>query len=198
MYYNAPFASFLCNACYIALTILIFTPLEIYFTVQFWRTKHSLIVKKRYPQITICLCVLVLLDEYLTRIPWALFRAGYVDMFAIQIHMMYKPFSSVAIAYALSLKIWLMWYDVNWYHQNCTNQWQSIINSKSSQMKRNSWFVRNRYKYGRIRYLFKRIMFVLVIIVTVSYIFAIGMNWKLRILCIFYTFALENIQSVCI
>eukprot|EP01084_Bolivina_argentea_P053970 98998_1 len=163
--------------------MFILTPILIRYAMRYRQHQQELLLKKRYPKITLFICVCVVLILILERPSSAMEQCIKWDNNGIRDiikHTSYKlhqilwrkrsglpSFLAHGIAWSALTRYWLMYYNFSWTLMMFDSSWQVYIDpiSKNSESK---WLFKNKVKYGNIKWITKRIFIIYICIVFIS------------------------------
>lgn len=128
--------------------------LQIYGIYQFSSIRHLLVIQKRYPSIVLIEST-ALIACFIIGISGLALREYAVDphslfLLAIQIPVFMLIHFIVDVE---ALRLWLMWYDMNYIASSKNEKWKSQIDSAFAEK---DWFLRNKHRWGNQSFVLKR------------------------------------------
>lgn len=163
----------------IALNILVFTPLAIYFTYLFYKNRHSLVISKRNVTVVLILAAFYIAYFLIEKNISLLIRGHLLphspSLILLLVHCYIFPIIGYGAYYCTLFRFWLLFYKTKFAFAQLDDKWKSIIDPK---LHDENWWIANKQKYGSTRYLRKYFIYVWVLIVICE-----GMNGILLYFC---------------
>ena len=125
---------------YLAVSLVIFTPTTIYYTIEYSKILKSELVRKRYPRIVI-LTAIVGICSFTIRPSLMLFVFAYTDDNAVDptkkektfidtIHSILYPPITHGFVYMIAWRVYLLYYKFQFIHAAQQVSWMQHINKK--------------------------------------------------------------------
>eukprot|EP01084_Bolivina_argentea_P245643 411203_1 len=131
--------------------------LQIYGVFKLYSIQHLIIVSKRYPKILIIESVAAIL--YLTIsymcLAYNVLKPAHISELLSRTGFILYPYLGHFIVNAELLRLWLMFYDINYSNAIKNHQWKSKIDSNITNS--NNWYLNNKNKYGNIKWVTIRV-----------------------------------------
>ena len=154
--------------CSIALSFIswfILLPLVIYHSNRYFLNRNSIILKKRYANITMFESILLCIKLFIVPIGFYFFFSSISTNIIWIIIWNFSHFCAISLYWCWILRFWLLMYDIKWTLAIANNQWQQIINPHYKDKKLN-WYLRNKKTFGQQKYIQYRIILPIIIIST--------------------------------
>ena len=147
--------------------------LQIYGVYRFKSIQHLLIIQKRYPKFVIIESIVVIFS-CIVAIPLVvnmrlelIKRSVNVTTYKIvdTVAWSINPPCSHFIVNIEAMRLWLIYFNLNYLHSSKQSQWKSVINHTFAE---SNWFITNKKTYGNIKYIGFRVMIYYIISASIS------------------------------
>eukprot|EP01084_Bolivina_argentea_P086902 157029_1 len=145
----------------LTLSMSVYAPLVLYYYRKFKHISNLMVIKKRYPKLTMLLCKGILFNLLITMpiqaLSWSTVLMNNYKIFEIinRLSFILTPLTSIPITYILALKCWHMFYDLNWLMADRNSVWKYHMNPKLTQC---DFWLRNKQTLGSISWNTKHIL----------------------------------------
>lgn len=144
---------------------IIYIPLLIYYLNEFLKYKGLIYVSKRYPSVTRCEIIFVILVIGVTFNIIILYRSieenSKIYKLLWDITIFSQPITLYGCFYCLLWRCWHFYYDMM-LNVHLENQWKTIINP-NAELSQQSWFLNHKSSFGSTKYIFKRVLFMYIV-----------------------------------
>lgn len=157
----------------IAFWILIWCPICIYFITKYYKYRQNMAIRQRNYEIVMLICYIFLFEFCIDR-PIALIDDGFSSSPLILhvIHNVLFIFTIHGIKLSLIWRYFSIYFDMNFVYSLSSTAWKSIISKKYDE--NNNWFMKNKTSFGNLKWQFKRILFLWIIISFIASIVRFG------------------------
>eukprot|EP01084_Bolivina_argentea_P260031 439001_1 len=153
----------------IFLDTIIYPPFIIYWTVNIYRKRNSLIIRKRHFPIIVTIgcvsCLYYLTQRNVGFLIYSNILSSQITLILTYINCYLYPIFNYGLFYIMVYRYWLLYYKTQFASAQSDGQWKMIINPVEANC---NWWIVNKKKWGSGHYLKKYIITIWLFIVLIE------------------------------
>ena len=133
----------------IFLVTFIYVPCIIYWSINIWKEKHSLIIRKRHTKIIITICFVACLYYLIQRNIGFLINSNILSkettLLLTYINCYTFPMFNYGLYYIMVYRYWLLYFKTKFAECQANGEWEQIIDPSTFEK---NWWIINKKRYG--------------------------------------------------